>query len=165
MEPEARPSSIPPRRKRYAAITTLIVSVAGLIGAYSARIALTPAPEPKRPEMEERQPVDPPLGKTDPKPTTDDGVIAARVLQERANIELAALINRQRVSETRLCLLEQELRETRAVLLGIEAGKRAADARKEFRTATLGWTACFLELGAVEGRVSLREAADSAMRR
>lgn len=147
-------------------MTALIGAVATLIGAIAGRILMPPTPSANaRPPMEERQPTDPPLGKPDPKPTTDDGVIAARILQERANVQLAQLLDRVAVSEMRLCLLEQELRDTRLALVAVEAGKRATLARDQFRTSTAGWGACFLDVKDVQRRGALRDAAANALGR
>lgn len=159
------PSSIPPRRARYGAVTALITALATLVGAIAFYVTKLPAPATERPAMETKQPTDPPLGKPDKTPTTDDGVIASRVLQERANTEIAALISRMAVSEKRICLLEQELAAADAYIVALSAGKLGAARRTDFERDTAAWDACLLKLGEIEGRVSLRKTAEQVLRR
>lgn len=158
-------SSLPPSSATWSkAKLGLVVALTMLATAITQRVLMTPtAPAATRPEMEVRQPEPPPLGPPDRRPTTDDGVVASRVLEARLNPLLAALADRAATSEMRICLLEQELRDARLALVAVEAGKRATFARDAFRTNTTGWGACFLDVKEVQRRTALRDAAASAL--
>lgn len=139
-EPQ-HPSSIPPRRARHAAITTLIGAVATLIGAYAVKILNEhPAPaEPPAAASDGDKPIPVPPKE---EPTTDDGVVASRIVREHANQALVEHRARIEALEGIACSLKRELRFTRADLAALKAGKRGAKAHAAFLRATTEWELC-----------------------
>jgi hypothetical protein len=168
MQPD-RPSSIPPARKRHLAVTALIGSLAALLGAVATRVATMPTETPSLPRAIDKAPApgEPeakpiPVPPKEP-PTTDDGVVAARLVREHANQALIEHRDQLQVDEAELCAIKADLRELYARMVELQAGKRGAAARTDFEDRTVAWALCTpgkrIELRA------LREAADSALRR
>lgn len=156
----SRPSS-----NRSAAVTALIVAATGFLSAATTYLITRSQHEPEdAPRHSAEPPPVPPLGRPDPTPTTDEGVIAARTLEARLNPLLAVMSARISVLETRVCLLEQELRDEAARRVQLAAGKRGADTRQAFERDSGAWATCPLELKDVQGRKSLREAMPASLR-
>ncbi len=157
------PSS--PARERSAAVTALIVAATGFLSAATTYLVTRSMHEPEQPARHSAEPPPtPPLGQPDPRPTTDEGVIAARTLEAKLNPLLAEQGARIAVLETRVCLLEQELRDAAARYVELAAGRHGQEARKDFERDSSGWAACFLELKDVQKRTALREAMPNALR-
>jgi hypothetical protein len=163
-----RPSSIPPSRAKWQwALLGLLVAVTGLVAAITQRIVLAPAPTAQRG-------IERPSASGEDKPipvprkeqaTTNDGVIEARIIRDHANTELIAHRDRIAMLELRACILERAVREHAITLAALEAGKRASEVRAAVRSATKHWDDCGTDMKALHERGSLRDAADSALRR
>ena len=155
------PSSIPPKSKltRQAAWTTLISGVGLLLSALATRVVLEPKPTPEPPaHADATKPIPVPPKE---EATTNEGVVAARIVRDHANVELIEHRDRIHVLEMRVCILERELRAEVSRRLELQKGKRGREARKAFEQQTARWDACPSALGPVQERGSLREAADS----
>lgn len=153
-------SSPPPRRARYAAVTALIGAAATLLTAVATRVVLAPEPiEQPAAAATGKEPIPVPPKE---EPTTDDGVVASRIVRDHANEALIENRDRTLVLEMRACILERELRYLRAEVEWMRAGKRGAEVRRAFEQQSKAWDACPAEIKAMQERGSLRDAADSA---
>lgn len=156
---DSSPSSIPPKRARYAAWTAVIGGVGALLTAYATKVVLAPEPTVEPPAHEDATKPIPVPPKEEA--TTDEGVVAARIVRDHANVELIEHRDRIHVLEMRVCILERELRAEVSRRLELQKGKRGREARKEFERLTAKWDACASLLAPVQERGSLREAGDS----
>jgi hypothetical protein len=164
MSASQSPSSIPPRRARYVAVTGLIVSVSVVLTAYATRLSMTPIVH----EPPARTPANPnevkpiPVPAKEP-PTTDEGVVSMRILRDHTNAALIEHRDHLAVESAESCLLKEAVRHLYARVVQLEGGKRGKAARNDFEDRTVSWERC-----TPGERVDLRklhEAADSALRR
>ncbi len=151
-------SSIPPRSQVPKAVWGGVTAVLMALAALLTHWAQAPHAVPQAVQLPHAEPPVPPLGKPATTPTTDDGVIAARVLEGKLNPLIADLEARIIVLEARACIAERELRDANARIVKLSAGKHGVSARDSFEFNSQKWLACPLKLTDVQQRPSLSEA-------
>ncbi len=144
-------------------MTALIGALATLIGAIATRIVLAPEPEqpPRVTAVSATEKALPEI------PKDIDSSPADRFVRNAADQQIAALKEQVSALRATQCVVMRELRDTRTALTKLEGGKRAIEARDQFVAYTGEWARCPVLTG--DGKrqelPSLREAADSALRR
>ena len=164
-----RPSSIPPSRAKWQwAMLGLLIAVSGLVVAVADYVRRLPTPSAPR-AIE--QPAAEPVADKQALPEIPkelDSSPADRYVRDKASRELGELKERVDALRATQCVVMAELRDTRIALTRLEAGKRSSEAAEAFKHDTAEWSRCPVLVtgdGKRQQLPSLREAADSALRR
>lgn len=162
MSSEQHPSSIPPKRARYLAWTSVVGGVGALLFAYAGQVTLTSRDSPPRTTS---VPAKPDALPEIPKEL--ESTAADRFVQKAAADELREVDARLVALETLVCALKQNVRDLEERNVRREGGKRGPQARDEFNLSSAAWVYCpAVKAGDKPQQLpSLLKASDSALRR